>query len=42
VRSDDLAPFAVADGLLAWIAAERVDRLEAQHPPPPERGFGTI
>jgi hypothetical protein len=32
VRSDDLAPFAVADGLLARIAAERPGKLtEAEH-----------
>jgi len=32
VRSDDLAPFAIADGLLARIAAERPGKLtEAEH-----------
>jgi hypothetical protein len=32
VRSDDLAPFAVADGLLARIAAERPGKLtDAEH-----------
>jgi hypothetical protein len=32
VRSDDLAPFAVADGLLARIAAERPGKLtELEH-----------
>jgi hypothetical protein len=32
VRSDDLVPFAVADGLLARIAAERPGKLtEAEH-----------